>query len=543
MSRPAAPRNDVVAEFQRRRLNLTVGLLKIYGYYRVLLGVALLIVSEQNWLATQLGTLAPDWFRMLAVGYALFNLLAVLLLQTAPPRYFQRQVIAIGLSAVDVMWLAAMMYCSGGVASGIDPLMLVTVAAGAVVIRGPWSTFIAALATITVLALEVLVSLEPGEVPRFFEAGMLGVLFFVFSLLIQNLSRRLRSNEMQALRQAAELADLERINKQIVQRMRTGIVVVDRDNRVRTFNESARALLGQMGSTHFNSLPDPLAEELTDWRNNTSLRTPPFQLDPRSPQIRVNFSAVRSDDPHGDVTIFVEDTGEIYQQAQQLKLAELGRLSASIAHEIRNPLGAISHAAQLLRESQNLDRGDERLTEIIHSHSLRMNDVVENVLEVSRRSPPNPKRILLLELVQDFVKQSRDSLSGANITTHVDPDSTEIRVDPSQLTQVLTNLVTNAVRHGGEGSERVHVQLIGGIDTQSGRPFLNVIDDGPGVPPEEVASVFDPFHTTKVNGTGLGLYISRELCETNQAQLNYIADYADGACFRILFTHPNRISL
>ena len=252
---------------------------------------------------------------------------------------------------------------------------------------------------------------------------------------------------------------------------------------------------------------------------------------------------MRSEDPAGDVTIFIEDTGEIQQQAQQLKLASLGRLSAGIAHEIRNPLGAISHASQLLSESPNLDQGDQRLTDIIYDHCLRMNDVIENVLEMSRRAPATPVKLKLREQLCEFNDAYTNANQNAEIEIDVEPPDTEIRMDPSQFHQVLTNLVQNGLRYSEEHSQCAYVRLQGGVDTISERPYLNIIDRGPGVDEAKVANLFEPFFTTEASGTGLGLYISRELCESNQARLSYSRHDDGGGCFRIIFAHPDRITL
>jgi two-component system sensor histidine kinase PilS (NtrC family) len=307
-------------------------------------------------------------------------------------------------------------------------------------------------------------------------------------------------------------------------------------------NQSALALMGQMQEEGTTRLPDALLHHLVDWREDTQLRISPFHISQETPEVRVAFSAVRSDDPKGDVTIFLEDTGEIQQQAQQLKLAALGRLSASIAHEIRNPLGAISHAAQLLNESQNLDQADGRLTDIIHNHCQRMNSVIENVLELSRRKPPIPVRLNLSNFLDEFRTGFIESVDEAVIEIDVKPRDTEVRVDKSQLGQALTNLVENGVRYSRESGREPYVRLEGGVDPRTERPFLNVIDRGPGVPEDKLARLFEPFFTTEASGTGLGLYISRELCEANQARLNYQPQPEGGSCFRISFAHPDRIT-
>jgi two-component system sensor histidine kinase PilS (NtrC family) len=317
--------------------------------------------------------------------------------------------------------------------------------------------------------------------------------------------------------------------------------VVDPSNRVRTANQSARALLGLDPDDALMQLPRTLQEHLAAWRQETELRVAPFQVGPDTPEIRVNFFPVRPDDPQGEITIFVEDTSEIQQQAQQLKLAALGRLSASIAHEIRNPLGAISHAAQLLGESPNLDQGDRRLTGIIHNHCQRMNGVIENVLEMSRRRLPSPVRLDLKDYLQAFARSYRETAGTVCLEVAVaDPDAA-VRMDRTQLDQVLTNLVANAARHSCAHSGTPYARIEAAVDPRTERPYVNVIDRGPGIQEADAEKLFEPFYTTEPSGTGLGLYIARELCEANQARLSWQAHTDGGSCFRITFAHPDRI--
>jgi two-component system sensor histidine kinase PilS (NtrC family) len=537
------PKAEIVSEIESRRLDLNVGLLRVYNYYRLFIGFSMIAVFSQQLLETRLGALLPDTFLDIAILYTGFNLLSIVLVAVVPERLFSRRYSETILTALDLSFLTALMYTSGGVSSGIGTLMIVTVAAGAIIIRGRLSTLIAALATIAVLLEEFYLALaHPALHDDYFQAGVLGLLYFTTSLITQNISSRLRENDIRALTQAAELADLERINRQIIQRMRTGIVLVDGNNKVRMFNQSALSLLAQVNEQDLAALPGPLSKRIEAWRENTLLRTPPFTIADNGPEIRANFSAVRSLETDSDVTIFLEDTSEVQQQAQQLKLAAIGRLSANIAHEIRNPLGAISHAAQLLKESSNLDSSDARLTEIIYNHCLRMNEVIENVLEMSRRKPPEPLRLTLKDQIEKFAEDFKDIVPNAVIETDVTPTTTEVRMDPSQLNQILTNLAQNAVRASAACTGESYVRLQGGVDESSDRPYLNVIDRGTGVDANKVSSLFEPFYTTETSGTGLGLYISRELSEANQARLSYSPGTQGGSCFRLTFSHPDRIT-
>jgi two-component system sensor histidine kinase PilS (NtrC family) len=536
-------RTEIIAEIERRRFELGIGLLKIYNYYRVFIGFALLVAYQQELFSTKLGSLDGPLFWWTAVIYTVLNIAASILSRMVPQAWFNRQHLSLGLVIYDVLALSLIMYASGGISSGMAALVLITVVTGAILVTGRRATLIAAAASIAILYEEFYLAITLSSSGfDFFQAGIFGVIYFTASLSIQGLSNRIRDNDVRTLTQAIELADLERLNRQIIQRMRTGIIVVDGNDDVRMHNQSARALIGSQSSQDLRNLPDALTEVLTSWRNDTSRRAPPFQVGPHTPEIRANFSAVRNLDADGDVTIFLEDTGEVQQQAQQLKLAELGRLSASIAHEVRNPLGAISHAAQLLNESSELQPADQRLTDIIINHCQRMNGVVENVLEMSRRRTPEPVLVNMQDYLQDFVQTFMQSKPEAELSIEVASGQTDLRVDPNQLNQALTNLVDNGIRYSQENGQGEKVHLEGGVDEGSDRPYLNVIDQGKGVDSDQVEKLFQPFSTTAHKGTGLGLYLSRELCESNQAQLSYSKHESGGSCFRILFAHPDRIT-
>jgi two-component system sensor histidine kinase PilS (NtrC family) len=244
-----------------------------------------------------------------------------------------------------------------------------------------------------------------------------------------------------------------------------------------------------------------------------------------------------------DTLVFLDDISQIAQQAQQLKLASLGRLTAGIAHEIRNPLGAISHAAQLLQESEELPSSDRRLAQIIPDHSRRMNLVIENVLQLSRRRQAEPQLLDLKYWLHRFASEFRHNLPEQQ-TLHLKTcsGSLQTRMDPHQLTQVLTNLVQNGLRYSSQCHPQGQVWLDLFRDPVSDLPVLEVLDDGPGVPDEQLQNIFEPFYTTDNKGTGLGLYISRELCESNQARLDYQRRQSGGSCLRITFAHSRKLS-
>jgi two-component system sensor histidine kinase PilS (NtrC family) len=262
---------------------------------------------------------------------------------------------------------------------------------------------------------------------------------------------------------------------------------------------------------------------------------------PDGTTVQPHFAPLGGDRQSG-VVIFLEDTSLIAERVQQAKLAALGRLSASIAHEIRNPLGAMSHAGQLLAESPSIGSAEQRLTDIIRVNARRVSQIVESVLALSRRGQTKPERLQLSPWIEDFARefvQTLELYEGALTVVDNSPEI-EVRMDPTHLHQILWNLCDNAVKYASVAAGAIAVELSCGLLEPSGRPFLEVADRGPGITPDKVEQIFEPFYTGQPGGTGLGLYISRELAERNGATLRYQSRPGGGSAFRIVFADPNR---
>ena len=361
--------------------------------------------------------------------------------------------------------------------------------------------------------------------------------------MVQGLIRRLEVSETLAEQRASEVVSLEALNALILQRMRTGILVLDEQRRIQLANHSARTLLAQspLEGQLIDEYSTALVERLNLWLNNPALRPQSLKIAANGLELQPSFIALEQS-PNRQTLVFLEDLAQISQQAQQLKLAALGRLTAGIAHEIRNPLGAISHAAQLLQESEELDGADRRLTQIIQDHSQRMNRVIENVLQLSRRQQSAPQRLDLASWLTQFVAEAREQ-AGERQRIHLRIDTGDFRtlMDPGQLTQILDNLLRNGWRHSALLHDPAEVWLTLFIDCESQLAVLEVQDNGPGVAPDQQSHLFEPFFTTSSQGTGLGLYLSRELCESNQARLDF-KPRQGGGCFRITFAHGRKQS-
>jgi two-component system sensor histidine kinase PilS (NtrC family) len=437
------------------------------------------------------------------------------------------------------------------VGSGFALPMIITVACAAAVmeVRLPL-LLLAAIASLTLLIQESALALR-GDPPNLFAAGLLGALLFGIALGIRELSQYLRTSERQRALQESETARLERLNELIIQRMRTGLVVVDRHGIIALINRAAVDLLGGHREQRPLVARQPLSAIAELYQPYQRWKIYPWQQPAvfavGSNELQPSFAPLEQGE-NGLTLIFLEDNRAQMQRAQQLKLASLGKLTAGIAHEIRNPLGAVSHAAQLLAEQCAAGTQAGRLAEIVVTHTGRINDIVENVLQLSRQRPAEGSRFDLNPWLRDFAAEFAQQ-PGAAATLPLEAADGALRVefDPSHLRQILTNLLDNALRHSETQCGQRWALLRTGIDGVSGRPWLDVVDRGPGIAAADREHLFEPFFTKSHQGTGLGLYISRELCEMNRATLEYRrqatgsgADTAGGACFRIGFAHPDR---
>jgi two-component system sensor histidine kinase PilS (NtrC family) len=522
-------------------------LFRIYNHYRLVMSLALtagLFVSLGGF---DTRYLMLDYYQATVISYLALNIFSAFLMMTG----FQPQQRHITVSIVlDILILHALLLFSSGITSGLANLVIITVAAGNIVTPTRMGVLYAALATLCSLAVTgwsmMTISAGADDIVR---AGSLGILYFAAALLLQNITRRLIRSEKLASSRAQSIVELEQINRQIIQRMRTGILVTDRFGRVRLANAAAEELLfGQASSNPRGDLPlpPPLRLGLQAWLRDPAARTEPFQASPVSPMLQANFTRLHHEE--GDqILIFIEDMSKVTQQAQQMKLASLGRLTAGIAHEIRNPLGAISHAAQLMGESENLSDPDRKMLDIIQRHARRVNDIIENVLDLSRRQPARSERVDVAAWLREFVNDYQQTAS----VKYDNPPDVQLKVqnplppaplDQSQMEQVLVNLCDNGLRFSAAETGTPRVLLCAGASDDGERAFIDVRDFGPGIEPANRSSIFEPFFTTDKSGTGLGLYLARELCEANQAHLSLLQDNRPGCCFRITFSHHGRLT-
>jgi two-component system sensor histidine kinase PilS (NtrC family) len=409
---------------------------------------------------------------------------------------------------------------------------------------------VAALATLGVLGQQIVAqiySLAPiSDYPL---AGITGVVIFVLALSVWPVSNRLRENEVLVRQQEVDLANLAELSQYIVQHLRESILVVDPTDCIRLINESAAQALGDRAAVPgalLGEVSAPLLYRLATWRrglgSGENVDSPgPMTSADGSALIEPHFAPLGSGNP-APVLIFLEDTGVLAARVQQTKLAALGRLSASIAHEIRNPVGAMSHAAQLLDEAPQLTDEERRLTEIVRNNARRVSSIVESVLGLSRRAAPQQQSIDLAPWCQRLCQEFSATMQCAPERLHIEalvPDLT-VRFDPGQLQQIVWNLCQNALVHGSDGNATAPIDMRYGRMSANARPFLEICDRGAGITPEDSERIFEPFFTRGARGTGLGLFLARELAEINDATLLYTPREGGGSVFRLVFPDPQR---
>ena len=355
----------------------------------------------------------------------------------------------------------------------------------------------------------------------------------------------MRQSEDLVRQKDVDLANLAELSQYIVQHLRESLLVVDGADRIRLINESAAEILGDehaVPGALVGEVSPRLLYSLSTWRHSERGESEPsgFAAADGARLIQPHFAPLGDTSP-GPTLIFLEDTSLMAERVQQSKLAALGRLSASIAHEIRNPVGAMSHAGQLLAESPVIGPDERRLTDIIRNNSERVSTIINNVLQLSRREATKPTRLTLGDWLEDFLDEFCETMqvTMTQIAVREEAQELEVRIDPTHLHQVVWNLCDNAIKYG-EARDGISVEIKVGRLAPSARPYLEVSDRGPGIDPKVVDRIFEPFFTGRKGGTGLGLFIARELCQLNRAILLYEPRGSDGSVFRIVFSDPQR---
>lgn len=517
-----------------------VGLLNLY---RLLIPPVLFAIHRFTGPVPTVGGTYPTLFHATCAAY-FATAVALVFAQRLPN--IPRHGLILAHAIIDSVAIGLLLYSSGGVQSGLGILLVVPVGSVALLAEGRQTLLIAAIAVVALLAQQVIGQMGgTTSMADYPAAGVIGVVIFVVALASWPLTARLHESEALIKRREVDLANLAELSQYIVQHLRESLIVIDQEDRIRLINESAARILGDR-----SAYPGALLGEasprllylLSTWRQSGERPKDSgatFIGNDGASEILPHFAPLGNQDPP-PVLVFLEDTTEVASKLQQLKLASLGRLSASIAHEIRNPVGAMSHAAQLLDESPQLSDEDRRFAEIIRKNAARVSEIIANVQSMSRREPLRPEQFELGAWLRDFRSEFCSTLPCPEhlVTLAASGDSFEVRCDRGQLRQIVWNLADNAIKHNPEAPHAIELSI--GRLSPSQRPYLEVSDRGGGIPVALTERIFEPFVTSESRGTGLGLFLARELAQANGATLIYEPRPGGGSVFRLVFSDPLR---
>jgi two-component system, NtrC family, sensor histidine kinase PilS len=524
------------------KLALDWRVLGILNLYRVL--VPLVLVSLYSLGGGRGLTVdSPRLFFAAAAFYLIFGLFSVILVRNRLGSAYLQTILQ---ATLDIVVLMLLLHACGGVASGLGLLLLVPVGSLAFLLPPQSALFLAAVTIISVLAHTVWLQLTGRvDINAYATAGLLGVVLFTIAAAASFVATSMQQSDALVRQKDLDLANLAELSQYIVQHLRESLLVVDAADKIRLINESAAEILGDehaVPGALVGEVSPRLLYSLSTWRHSEREQGPPssFVAADGARLIQPHFAPLGGLEP-GPTLIFLEDTSLMAERVQQSKLAALGRLSASIAHEIRNPVGAMSHAGQLLAESPVMGTEERRLTDIIRSNSERVSTIINNVLQLSRREATKPTRLMLGDWLEDFLDEFCETMQVpmARIAVHEDARDLEVRIDASHLHQVVWNLCDNAMKYG-EARDGISLEIRLSRLNPSNRPYLEIADRGPGIEARAADRIFEPFFTGRKGGTGLGLFIARELCQLNRAVLLYEPRGGDGSIFRIVFSDPQR---
>jgi two-component system sensor histidine kinase PilS (NtrC family) len=517
-----------------------LGLLNLYrlAIPSVLIALALLAALPQT-----LGAASPPHYFYALVAWFATGIVCIGLLKRRWPSLEAQAFIHV---AFDIAAVTALLVTSGGAASGAGLLLIMPVAGVSLLLPKRSATMVAAFAALCVLGQQILLWFQGvSDSSDLTQAGLLGGVILIAALAGAPLAGRLRESEALVRQRDLDLANLAELSQYIVERLRESLVVVDEQDRIRLINESARQILG--GDATAGALVGEVSPRLlyllAMWRQSgpdTDAAGGNLIAVDGLREVRPHFAPLGMAAPP-PVLIFLEDLTALDDRIHQTRLAALGRLSASIAHEIRNPVGAISHAAQLLGEDTALSAANRRMSDIIRANAERVSTIIGNVQQLARRESTRPERMPLGEWLPDFVQEfvSTGGHEPGQLTAEMSEPELEVRIDPSHLRQILWNLCENAFRYSIKAAED-KVELRIGRLAGSQRPFLEVLDRGPGIEATISDRIFEPFFTSRASGTGLGLFIARELAQCNRALLVFEPRTGGGSVFRIVFADPQR---
>lgn len=408
-------------------------------------------------------------------------------------------------------------------------VMVVNLAAGGLLLPSRQSAVLTLGAIAVLLGHYLFNVFSNTEQADIVQSLMFSSIYASMVLFCQMLARQAQQSQALADERGVQLAEMAQMNELIIKRMRTGVVLLDKNHRIILSNEAASGLNQKalLQDHTLQELAPELDKRLWQWRQNPDGKPEVLSLYENGPEVIPRFVSLTQQDVL--YLAFLEDSRVFSGRADELQLANLGRLSASIAHEIRNPLAAISYAQQLLSESATLADEEQQLLDIIGTQGRRMNAIISNVIGLAKRTSANPQRVDLNAFVAEMLDEylATHPHSREKIVWRTDPAIVSGLFDPQHLHQVLSILLSNAIAYGGPSHIEINIRL------DNRQPSIDVIDHGHGIPAEQVKNLFMPFFSTSEHGTGLGLYIAKQLAEANQGQLRYVPVLGGGCRFSL----------
>lgn len=519
---------------------------RTYVAARAAVGSGLVVAAVTSDL---IGSRAPLDSTLLSAAYALQAILLWLLpgLRSQPsrepvPAYRRRQWLS--TIGVDLVAFSALHLLATGSTLNHAALLVLPVLMAGVLTPRPLALGTAAGVTLLLLVVAARLSIGGQDITQpLLQAGLAGLGLFAITLLAGELAGRLAREEL-AARGSLELARQQaQLNRLVIEEMADGVLVVDRQLRVRAANPAARSLLVAQGQgpvapfmladrPAWEALAAAVTEALAERSWPEAGRDVVLAFDgghSRTVRLRVRFTRRRAlDDEDGVeaeqplVVLLLEDVRTAQARLRQEKLAAMGRVSAGVAHEIRNPLAAIAQANALLLEDE-LAPTQRRLAAIVADNVERLRRIVDDVLEVAPGVAPQLQHIDATSVVGTAVAEwARTNGVGIGpdrrLRTELPPLPLVVVFDPEHLRRVLVNLLDNARRHADDSAGAMLLRLAAVDD---GHAVLSVFSDSAPLPPEVQGHLFEPFFSTRSRGSGLGLYICRELCERYGASIEY----------------------
>lgn len=498
---------------------------KLYNGYRILIALTLLISDitskSEDLLLDNIGL-----YSTIAAGYLLFSVLAAIF------TWFEKPSLVITLPVQiisDIIFILLLMHLQNSSYSGMGLLLVITVAAASLISDGRLALFYAAIATIGILIQQFFSSiLDTDPSNNYSSAVMLSIACFAIAWLAHSLASRMQQSELLASQRGLDLQSLAQVNALITHKMNDGVLVVDHDLVIKHHNLQAEALLNlenqDWEEKSLNKIAPEIAKLLVEWFGEKQDEHDPLspnilKVNILSRELRISFLPISESRNQGAV-IFIEDWSHMQTQSHQVKLAALGRLTANIAHEIRNPLSSISHANQLMQEDEDTSPSNKRMLQIISDNVQRLDQIIKDVLELNRRDRTNQEIIHLENFITDFYNQfcAVENISANDLKLTIKDTDTTILFDRRHLNQIIWNLCKNGWRHSQQKENSVKLDV---YTSNKSLIVIEVTDDGAGISEEVSSHLFEPFFTTEKSGTGLGLYIGRELAEANGANLQF----------------------